>query len=143
MDPFDKAKTEAVWRRVRGQADSIPAFLTLAEGEAAIARLCRRLYGKGIYQPLMRQLYQQASSRAAQLQALGKMAGEQQRASRLGEGEGLESLLNRLSDQSRRYDPNHPAYGPLFAQFRKSCVWGQQQLLRRIGRSKPAPKSKG
>ena len=142
MDPFDKAKTEAVWRRVRGQVDSIPAFFTLAEEEIAIAKLCSRLYSKGIYQPLMRKLYQQANSRAAQLQGLGKMAGEQRRESRIREGEGLEALLNRLSTQSRRYDPNHPAYGPLFAQFRSSCVWGQQQLLHRIGQTKPAPKSK-
>lgn len=140
MDPYDVLRTEAVWRRVRGEETS--SFGEMALWEEALAGLCRSLHRQKKQPQLMERLYREARARGASLRALAKLAGEQSQEQRLAAPTPSPTeLVERLGEQARCYDPAHPAYGPLFGTFRQECVRGQRQVLEKL--VTPGQKSNG
>lgn len=130
MDPFDKAQAEAVWLRVR----AVPAgFRELALEEERLAELCRQLQRRGGDPRLLERGRREAAARAKELRAMGRLAGEADFTAPLGKlTPTMPELLRRLAWHSRRYDPEHPVYGPVFTQFRRECTGLLRLLLRKM-----------
>ena len=124
----EQSKVDAVWQRVRGSRGK--SFAVLAQREQEIMGLSRRLYDLGAHRPLMKKLYTQAKERRMLLLKMASLAGEggcvppaEHSKAELGE------LVRLLGQGATEYDPEHPIYGGLFAQFRQDCVRGQRMLL--------------
>ncbi len=129
MELTEQARIDGVWQRVRG---SLPlSFCHMAQREERIAALSRGLYRMGADRKVTGSLYRQAVARKENLLAMSRLAGEPD--CRWGKGPekaDLGELVRQLGLAAAEYDPEHPVYGTVFAQFRKECTDGQRALLR-------------
>lgn len=132
MDPFDREQVLAVWQRVR---TGPPGFWEMAWEEERLGALCRQLQRRGGDPRLLERCRREARNRAAELRHMGRLAGEPQHQAPQGQlSPTMPELLARLSAQARRYDPEHPVYGPVFGQYRRECTDVLRLLLRQPGK---------
>ena len=123
---LEQSRIDAVWQRVQG---TLPmSFGAMARREEEIAKLSQRLFILGACRPAMKKICQQARARRKLLLGMSRLAGEQVVSDKLNAGE-LAGLVRLLGLGAMEYDPTHPVYGGVFAQFRQECVWGQKMLL--------------
>lgn len=132
MDPFDHQMTDLIWQRVRAREET--GFHAMARQEEAIARQCRGLYRTGFAKKQMDLLYRQSRARQRALEGMARQAGEadhhHQTPSRKAQ---VGTLLELLGRAAWSYDPDHPIYGPVFAQMRQECAAGQRMILEATG----------
>lgn len=128
MELPEQSKIDAVWQRVRGNRPM--PFCALSQREQSILELSRRLYDLGVCRPLMKKLYAQAKQRNILLGKMASIADEEVCGPAAGNRRAAPGeLVQLLGQTAAEYDPGHPIYGGLFAQFRQECVWGQKMLL--------------
>lgn len=129
MELTEQTRIDGVWQRVRG---TLPlSFCLMAQREDVIAALCRGLYRLGADRKTTGALYRQAQARKENLLAMARLAGEQDCHFRKApEAADVGELVRQLGLAAAEYDPEHPIYGTVFAQFRKECTNAQRGLLR-------------
>lgn len=129
MEQLEQARIDGVWQRVRG---TLPiSFCHMARREEEIATISRALYRLGAARPITGTVYRQAQARKRELLTMSRFAGEPDcRWGKLTCRADPGELVRQLGLAAAEYDPEHPVYGAVFAQFRRECAQMQRALLR-------------